>query len=257
MTTTAALALRDAFRKLSSEPLSFGETVVVAAILFVGGTIYCQLYCLIAFQQMHGMAMPIALSMQRSAADSIPAIAAFELSKRALGEPSPIRKFVRVAITLALVAALTIAALLVLGPLCYGGPMPVRLIVADRLPGLTLTAIAIVWADYQSRIASVPPSGADDGASAIMQPCDRIDWVKAAGNYVEVHFGGKTSILRMTLGQALGSLGADRFVQIHRSVLVNRDRILRFDRRHSSQIQLHDGTLLKVGDAFRAKLFDE
>jgi hypothetical protein len=253
--TIRSLALRDTLRKLSSEPLSLAETVVVAILLFTAGTIYCQLYCLVAFQQMHGMAMPLALSMQRSAVETIPALAAFELSKRVLGHPAAAWKFARTAIAFALVAALTVAALLLLQALGYGSPMPVRLMIADCLPGLALAVLAIVWADRRRR-----PGGRldNDGAMAGMPPSDRIDWVQAAGNYVEVHFAGRTRIVRMTLRQALSSLGCDRFVQVHRSVLVNRNRISTVDGgNRRSQVRLSDGTFLRIGHTFRTKLFDE
>jgi hypothetical protein len=235
------------------------ETVAVALILFLGGTIYCQLYCLIAFQQMGGMMMPLGLSMQRSAADTIPALAAFELSKRALAEPLAVRRFARIAGSFLLVAALAVAAVILLRWLCDGGPMPVRLIVADRLSGLVVTAFAIIWANQQRRSTAESSRDADlDAAELLLPPSDLIDWVQAAGNYVEVHFCGRTKMFRMTLGQAFSALGSDHFVQIHRSRLVNRHRIHAFDgpgrRRH---VRLTDGTLLKLGEAYRAKLFDE
>jgi hypothetical protein len=254
METTSAFAARALFRKLATEPLSLGETAIVAIAFFAGGTIYCQLYCLIAFQQMQGMAMPLSLSMQQSAVETFPALAAFELSKRALRDPSAVRRFTGIAITYALAAGLTVAALLLLQPLGYARAMPLRLMVADFVPGLTLTAVGILWAEQQKQLRIGPAyDGGDDPAIAGMPPHQRIDWVQAAGNYVEVHFGGRTRIVRMTLRQALAALGADRFVQVHRSVLVNRDRILDRARRRS-QVELADGTVLKVGDSYRAQL---
>jgi hypothetical protein len=255
MAMIQSLVLRDTLRKLSSEPLSLRESIAAAILLFAAGTIYCQLYCLVAFQQMHGMAMPIALSMQRSAVETIPALAAFELSKRVLGHSAPVWKFARIAVAFALVAALTVAALLLLQALGYGSPMPVRLMIADCLPGLALSVLAIVWADRRTWAGTRLDI---DGAMAGMPPSDRIDWVQAAGNYVEVHFAGRTRIVRMTLRQALSSLGCDRFVQVHRSVLVNRNRISAVDDGHRrSKVQLSDGTFLRIGHTFRAKLFDE
>ena len=252
MAPNPPFTLQEAFRKFSSQPLSLRETITAALILFVLGTLYCQTYCLIAFQQMHGMAMPLALSMKRSAVEAIPAIAAFELSKRLPDDPSFVRRGIRVAAMLALVTALMVVTLLILGPVCFGTSMPVRLIIADRLPGLTITALAIAWAGQLRRAASLDRQGKDHQASGrVMPPPHRVDWVRAAGNYVEVHFAGRATIMRMTLGHAWVTLGSERFVQIHRSVLVNRDRIQAFDgRRQLRSIRLDDGTLLKVGKAY-------
>jgi DNA-binding LytR/AlgR family response regulator len=259
MASNPTFVLREAFRKLPSEPLSVGETIIAALVLLVLGTLYCQLYCLIAFQQMNGMAMPLALSVKRSAVEAIPALAAFELSKRALDDPSHGRRLARVAAMLLVVMALTVATLSVLGPLSAGTSMPVRLLVADRLPGLTVTAAAILWAHQLRRAASRRSQPIDrQGTGAILPPPHRVDWVRAAGNYVEVHVAGRATIVRMTLRRAWAALGPDQFVQIHRSVLVNRDRIRRLDAGdRPRQLRLDDGTLLKVGRAYGARLFDQ
>src|SRR5690348_9649117 len=119
-------ALPIPFERFWKGPLSFREITSVALILFLGGTVYCQLYCLIAFQAMHGMAMPLSLSMERSGFETIPALAAFELSKRSLGSPTRLGRFARVATMLALVGALTVGALLILRQICGESPMPVR-----------------------------------------------------------------------------------------------------------------------------------
>lgn len=253
MATIPPFGLRATLRKLSAEPLSLPETAVVAIALFVGGTLYCQLYCLIAFQQMHGMAMPLTLSMQRSAVETLPALSAFELSKRVLGDASPVRKVVRMVVTFLLTGSLTIAALLELQSFGYASAMPVRLMLADCLPTLALAALAIAWANQQRHAGDRRPR--DPEALAGMPPLERIDWVQAAGNYVEVHFGGRTRIVRMTLRDALSSLGRERFIQIHRSLLVNRDQI-RMGRKRS-QLELADGTLLRVGHTYRRQVFDE
>ena len=247
------------FGKLWREPLSLGEGAFVAAALFLGGIVYCQLYCLIAFQQMHGAAMPLVLSMKRSAFETIPALAAFEASKRSLAEPSLTKRLALIALAVALVTALTIAAMILLQELIHASEMPVRLIIADRLPGMTATLLAITWAGHQIRqSSSVRPTPTDSEAAVIIPPRERVDWVKAAGNYVELHVGGRMIVQRMTLRQAANILGKDLFVQIHRSVLVNRTRIeARRDRHRSGLLRLGDGTTLKIGKAYRTKIFDE
>jgi two-component system LytT family response regulator len=52
-----------------------------------------------------------------------------------------------------------------------------------------------------------------------------IDWVEAAGNYLRLHAGGTTHSLRETMNNLEARLDPDRFWRIHRSTIVNVDRI--------------------------------
>ena len=84
---------------------------------------------------------------------------------------------------------------------------------------------------------------------------DRVDWIRAAGNYVEIRIAGRSVLKRMTMAQAEHALADTVFIRIHRSMLVNRGRIAGLDRcdrpRH---IRLTDGSVVKVGEAYRANL---
>ena len=52
-----------------------------------------------------------------------------------------------------------------------------------------------------------------------------IDWIEAAGYYACVHVGSDTHIIRRTLLELERDLGDERFSRIHRSIIVNLDRI--------------------------------
>jgi len=52
-----------------------------------------------------------------------------------------------------------------------------------------------------------------------------IDWIEAAGYYACLHVGSDTHILRRTLAELEQDLGEEKFIRIHRSIIVNRDRI--------------------------------
>src|SRR5438132_12418121 len=71
--------------------LSFREALSVLLVLIVIGTIYCQIYCLLALQQMHGATMPVRNSLVRASADVIPSFLAFEAAKRLLPLPRLLR----------------------------------------------------------------------------------------------------------------------------------------------------------------------
>ena len=53
----------------------------------------------------------------------------------------------------------------------------------------------------------------------------RVDWLEAAGNYVRVHAEGRSWLIRATLATVMTSLDPARFVRIHRSTIVNVDRV--------------------------------
>src|SRR5215469_6298375 len=52
-----------------------------------------------------------------------------------------------------------------------------------------------------------------------------IDWIEAADNYVCLHCGPETHTLRETMTEMESRLDPARFVRVHRSAIVNIDRI--------------------------------
>jgi two-component system, LytTR family, response regulator len=52
-----------------------------------------------------------------------------------------------------------------------------------------------------------------------------IDWIEAAGYYACLHVGSETHIMRRALAELEGDLGHERFIRIHRSIIVNCERI--------------------------------
>ena len=85
---------------------------------------------------------------------------------------------------------------------------------------------------------------------------DEIDWIEAADNYVGLHCGSRTHMLRETMSEAEARLDPTRFVRIHRSAIVNIDRIreLRPWFRGDYQVFLEDGTQLTLTKAHRERL---
>jgi two-component system LytT family response regulator len=81
---------------------------------------------------------------------------------------------------------------------------------------------------------------------------EKIDWVGAADNYVELHAGKETHLVRGTMAELEARLDPDLFVRVHRSVLVNLERVseLRplFNKDHV--LVLRDGTQLTVSRTY-------
>ena len=83
-----------------------------------------------------------------------------------------------------------------------------------------------------------------------------IDWIEAANNYVVLHAGRDTHILRSTLAEVAAGLDPRRFVRIHRSTVVAIDRIVRLDAmtRGDYEVLLKDGTRVLMSRTYRAGL---
>ena len=78
-------------------------------------------------------------------------------------------------------------------------------------------------------------------------PATDVDWIDVADNYLRLHVGGKSHFSRGTMKQAEDELDPSQFVRIHRSAMVQVDRI-RAIRSHDSGghiIELKDGVQLK------------
>lgn len=56
-----------------------------------------------------------------------------------------------------------------------------------------------------------------------------IEWVDAADNYVRLHAGGRAHFVRDTMKAFIGKLHPDRFIRVHRSVIVNINHVLKLE----------------------------
>ena len=83
-----------------------------------------------------------------------------------------------------------------------------------------------------------------------------IDWIEAADNYVCLHCGRETHILRETMNQLEARLDPSRFIRVHRSAIVNLDCIRELQPwfRGDYKVMLHDGTELTLTKNHREKL---
>jgi len=83
-----------------------------------------------------------------------------------------------------------------------------------------------------------------------------IEWVEAAANYVQVHAGGRVHFVRDTITAFASKLAPDKFIRVHRSVIVNIDRIQRIEPRGHGDylITLRDGTQVASSQAYNERL---
>ena len=83
-----------------------------------------------------------------------------------------------------------------------------------------------------------------------------IDWVEAYGNYVRLHVGKGVHLIRETLGNIERKLDPTRFARVHRSSIVNLDRVARMDLWGAGDymVLLKDGTKLKLSRWYRSRI---
>lgn len=94
-----------------------------------------------------------------------------------------------------------------------------------------------------------------DGGRVVFLAAAEIDWIEAADYYVEVHAGGRAYLHRESLNRLSGQLDPRRFVRIHRSALVNWDRVRELRQQgRDVQVVLRDGVILKVARSHREHL---
>ncbi len=86
----------------------------------------------------------------------------------------------------------------------------------------------------------------------------RIDWIEAAGAYVQLHAQGKTHLVRSSISGLEERLDSRQFIRIHRSAIVNVDAIAELrPLYHGEQIVvLEDGKELKLSRTYRSRLQD-
>jgi len=83
-----------------------------------------------------------------------------------------------------------------------------------------------------------------------------IDWLEASGNYVRIHVGRESHLIRETLQSVEGRLDPAKFLRIHRSSVVNFDRIKELQPLFHGDyvVRLRDGTELTLTRNYREKL---
>ena len=97
-----------------------------------------------------------------------------------------------------------------------------------------------------------------DGARVHVIPVDRLDYVEAQDDYVCLHAEGKRLLKEQTMAEIEAVLDPARFVRIHRSYILNIERLTRVEPygKDSRVAILADGTRLPVSRAGYARLND-
>jgi two-component system, LytTR family, response regulator len=83
-----------------------------------------------------------------------------------------------------------------------------------------------------------------------------VEWIEAADNYVRIHTGKETHLVRETMANFEGDLDRRKFVRVHRSAIINIDAIaeIRTLFHGDFSIVLRNGTEIPLGRTYREKL---
>jgi two-component system LytT family response regulator len=97
-----------------------------------------------------------------------------------------------------------------------------------------------------------------DGTRVHVIPLDKLDYVEAQDDYVALHSGGKSHLKQQSITSLEAALDPARFVRIHRSAIVNLERVARIEPygKESRIAILHDGTRLPVSRSGYARLLE-
>ncbi|MEX2180293.1 MAG: LytTR family DNA-binding domain-containing protein [Gemmatimonadaceae bacterium] len=94
------------------------------------------------------------------------------------------------------------------------------------------------------------------GGRVLFLRAEEIDWVEAAGNYVRLHVGAESHLYRESMKNMEARLDGETFVRIHRSSIVNVDRIRELQPWFHGEyvVLLQDGTRLMASRVFSDRL---
>ena len=125
-----------------------------------------------------------------------------------------------------------------------------RIARAERTPVAPLVAGARPAGAYLERILI------RSGSKVDVIPVANVDYVQARDDYIGLMVQGRERLKQQPLGDLEGRLDPGRFVRIHRSFILNLDRLARLDlaSRHRHVAVLNDGTELPVSRVGYARL---
>lgn len=131
----------------------------------------------------------------------------------------------------------------------------------DVITYVSILAVFLLARQLVARPIATPPPPSEetalievrDGSRVVMLRPEEIDWVSAAGNYVEMHGNFGSLLARRTMADLESELTRHGFVRVHRSHLVRRTAIATTETRQSGDfdITLRSGAVISGSRRFR------
>jgi len=94
------------------------------------------------------------------------------------------------------------------------------------------------------------------GGEIFFLRAEDVDWIEAEGDYMKFHAAGRAHLLRETMSNLESRLDSKRFVRIHRSTIVNIDRVKKLSPSFAGEyaVILQDGTKLRLSRGYHDRL---
>ncbi len=130
-----------------------------------------------------------------------------------------------------------------------------RQVNSSRSSGLQERLLALLD-EWKSRSNALDRVLVKSGGRITFLRAEEIDWLKSEGNYVRLHVGASSYLLRETISQMESQLDPRRFLRIHRSAIVNLDRVQEIQQLFHGEhrVILRDGTRLTLSRTYRERL---
>lgn len=126
---------------------------------------------------------------------------------------------------------------------------------AESGGGLSQRALSLLE-DLSARAHYVDRIVVKTAGRIFLLRADEIDWIEADGKYVHLHAGGESHLITKSIGALEAQLDPHRFARIHRSTIVNIDRVRELQQLFNGEycVLLHDGTELTLSRGCRPRL---
>ncbi len=124
------------------------------------------------------------------------------------------------------------------------------------LSGKSEAAIGEILESGEALVEHVDRLAIKDGSSITFVPVRDIDWIDAAGDYMCVHAGGETHIMRTTMKDLEAKLDPTIFQRVHRSTIVNLERVEKVSSHINGEfhLTLSCGSSLKMSRSYKEKV---
>lgn len=128
--------------------------------------------------------------------------------------------------------------------------------VSQRGAGAMDRRISALLAELRPPPTALERLAVKSGGRVVLVKTEDVDWIEAADNYVELHAGKETHLLRETLSALEEQLAPKKFIRISRSIIVNADRIKELEPLFHGeyQVTLSNGVKLTLSRGYRNKL---
>jgi len=96
------------------------------------------------------------------------------------------------------------------------------------------------------------------GARMLFLQPEKVEWVEAEKDYVRLHVGKETHLVRETMNSFEKKLESRHFVRVHRSTIVNLDFVKEMKPLASGEydIVMRDGTPLRLSRGYRSRIIE-